>query len=96
MMLDNIVSKLQYIETKEYLMKIEILGMGCPKCQSLEKNAREAAVVNNLDVIGVRHINEAIGFLTGDLVIDPTVVDTRNEFFNNMERTMTYIGTPVF
>lgn len=24
-------------------MKIQILGMGCPKCNSLEKNARDAA-----------------------------------------------------
>lgn len=47
-------------------------------------NAREAAVVNNLDVIGVNHINEAIGFLTGEQQIDPTVVDTRNEFFSNV------------
>lgn len=23
-------------------MKVQILGMGCPKCQTLEKNAREA------------------------------------------------------
>ena len=30
-------------------MKIEILGMGCPKCQALEKNAREAAEMLALD-----------------------------------------------
>jgi magnesium chelatase family protein len=48
-------------------------------------NAREAAVVNNLEVIGVRHINEAVEFLTGALKIEPTVVDTRSEFFNNMK-----------
>jgi small redox-active disulfide protein 2 len=24
-------------------MKIQILGMGCPKCNALERNAREAA-----------------------------------------------------
>jgi magnesium chelatase family protein len=47
-------------------------------------NAREAAVVNNLDVIGVEHFNQAIDFLTGQLVIEPTIVDTRNEFINNI------------
>jgi len=47
-------------------------------------NAREAAVVNNLEVIGVRHINEAVEFLTGALKIEPTFVDTRAEFFNSM------------
>jgi magnesium chelatase family protein len=47
-------------------------------------NAREAAVVDNLDVIGVEHINQAVDFLTGKQLIDPTVVDTRNEFFSNI------------
>jgi magnesium chelatase family protein len=47
-------------------------------------NAREAAVVNNLDVIGVTHINQAVEFLTGQLAIEPTVIDTRNEFFSNI------------
>ncbi len=46
------------------------------------QNAREAAVVSNLDVIGVSHINEAVEFLTGALIIEPTLVDTRAEFFN--------------
>ncbi len=47
-------------------------------------NAREAAVVNNLDIIGVEHFNQAVEFLTGQLQIEPTVVDTRNEFINNV------------
>src|SRR5512133_2402702 len=48
------------------------------------QNAREAAVVNNLDVIAVEHFNQAVGFLTGQLSIEPTIVDTRNEFINNI------------
>jgi magnesium chelatase family protein len=48
-------------------------------------NAREAAVVSNLEVIGVRHINEAVEFLTGALKIEPTIVDTRAEFFTNLD-----------
>ncbi len=47
-------------------------------------NAREAAVVDNLDVIAVEHFNEAVEFLAGGLQIEPTVVDTRNEFFTNV------------
>jgi magnesium chelatase family protein len=47
-------------------------------------NAREAAVVDNLDIIGVEHITQAVDFLTGRAEIAPTVVDTRNEFFNNI------------
>ena len=49
-------------------------------------NAREAAVVNNLDVIGVDHFNQAVEFLTGRQAIEPTVVDTRNDFFSNISQ----------
>jgi magnesium chelatase family protein len=49
-------------------------------------NAREAAVVTNLDVIGVDHFNQAVEFLTGRQAIEPTVVDTRNEFFSNVNQ----------
>ncbi|MBP6455323.1 MAG: YifB family Mg chelatase-like AAA ATPase [Chitinophagaceae bacterium] len=47
-----------------------------------KENAREAALVNNLKVIGVGHIKEVIDFLNGDLEIKPTEVDTRAEFFD--------------
>lgn len=49
-----------------------------------QQNAREAAVVNNLDVIAVETLSQAIEFLTGQLPIEPTIVDTRNEFINNV------------
>ncbi|MBN1415840.1 MAG: YifB family Mg chelatase-like AAA ATPase [Bacteroidales bacterium] len=48
------------------------------------QNAREAAVVNDLDVYGVNSVSEAIAFLAGELEIEPTIVDTRNEFFTNI------------
>ena len=43
-------------------------------------NAREAAIVNNLDIIGVETLQEAIDFIEGHLVIEPLVVDTREVF----------------
>ena len=46
-----------------------------------EQNAREAAVVNNLQVFGVRNIREVISFLNGEAGLEPTVVDTRAEFY---------------
>jgi len=49
-----------------------------------KQNAREAAVVNNLDVYGVENITEVIDFLTGKSVLEPTVVNTREEFFSNL------------
>jgi magnesium chelatase family protein len=47
-----------------------------------KENAQEAAIVNNLDIIGVESIQEAISYLCGDLHIEPLVSDTRDLFFN--------------
>lgn len=47
-------------------------------------NAKEAAVVNNLEVIGVNHISEVVGFFNGTVAIEPTVVNTREEFFSSI------------
>lgn len=46
------------------------------------QNAREAAMVNNLDVYGVNHINEVIGFFKNEESLQPTIVNTREEFAN--------------
>ncbi|MBO9567150.1 MAG: YifB family Mg chelatase-like AAA ATPase [Niastella sp.] len=46
-----------------------------------KQNAREAAIVNNLQVYGVGHINEVIQFLQDEQSISPVIVDTRDEFF---------------
>lgn len=45
-----------------------------------EENVREAAVVNNLHVYGVRHINQVIGHLNGTEPMQPTAIDTRADF----------------
>lgn len=44
------------------------------------QNASEAAIVNNLDVIPVGNLREAIGFLNGTQAIDPVTQDTREIF----------------
>jgi len=44
-------------------------------------NAREAAMVNNLDVYGVENITEVIGFFNHTTELQPTVVNTRDDFF---------------
>lgn len=49
-----------------------------------EDNAREAAVVNKLKVYGVNHINKVVGFLNGLEQLEPTVVNTREEFYSQM------------
>ena len=46
-------------------------------------NAREAAIVNNLEVYGVQHISEVIDFLSGVNTVPATHIDTRDEFFHS-------------
>ena len=48
-----------------------------------KQNAREAAVVNNLNVYGVENIKEVIEFFNGERELEPTIVNTREEFYKN-------------
>lgn len=48
------------------------------------ENAREAAVVNKLKVYGVSHLNDIVGFFNGSLSIEPTHVNTREEFYSHL------------
>jgi magnesium chelatase family protein len=46
-------------------------------------NAREAAMVNNLQVYGVEHLNDVVKFFeSGEQSLQPLKVDTRDEFFS--------------
>jgi len=45
-----------------------------------KQNAREAAVVNDLEIYGVENINEVIGFFDGKTTLEQTIIDTRKEF----------------
>lgn len=49
-----------------------------------QENANEAAIVNNLDIIGVDNLLEAIEFLDGSRKIEPVEYDTRDKFFNDI------------
>ena len=49
------------------------------------QNAREAAVVNNLNVYGVDNIVQVIRFLNGEEELEPTIVNTREEFFAHQD-----------
>ncbi|MCR5312477.1 MAG: YifB family Mg chelatase-like AAA ATPase [Bacteroidaceae bacterium] len=44
-------------------------------------NAREAAVVNKLNVYGVSKLEDIIGHLTGQKQLQPEIVNTREEFY---------------
>lgn len=46
-----------------------------------KQNSREAAIVNNLEVYGVTHINEVIQFFRDEQSLQPIKVDTHDDFF---------------
>src|SRR5690606_3589502 len=47
------------------------------------QNAREAAMVNNLDVYGVTHMQEVADFFSGNKKLTAVTVNTREEFFQS-------------
>ncbi|HWZ34783.1 MAG TPA: magnesium chelatase domain-containing protein, partial [Mucilaginibacter sp.] len=49
-----------------------------------KQNAREAAIVNELQVYGVESIKEVAGFFNGDVELQPEQVNTREEFYNSL------------
>ena len=60
-------------------MKIEVLGTGCPKCQSTEQNVRKALAELQIqaEVVKVTEINDMLArgvMWTPALVIDGKVV----------------------
>lgn len=60
--------------------KEKFKGLIVPK-----QNAREAAIVNDLDVYGMEHLTEVIDFFNGEGKFEPVFVDTRSEFANNKQ-----------
>lgn len=49
-------------------------------------NAREAAIVSDINVYGVTHLREVIELLEGKSSLHATFVDTRSEFYENMSK----------
>ncbi len=58
--------------------KEKFKGLILPK-----QNAREAAIVSDLEVYGVSHLTDVIQLLNGETPLEPVVVDTRKEFEEN-------------
>lgn len=48
-----------------------------------KQNAREAGMVNNLEVYGVSHIQEVVNFFSGSEKLSPVIINTRDEFFQS-------------
>lgn len=53
------------------------------------QNVKEAAIVAGLDVYGVSNLQEIIDFFTGKGTLQPTVIDTRAEFYKSLVDVLT-------
>lgn len=49
------------------------------------QNAQEAAIVDDLAVYGIENVMQVIDFFSGNLELQPTVVNTRDEFFKSQD-----------
>jgi magnesium chelatase family protein len=47
-----------------------------------KQNAKEAAIVDGIEVYGMENLSEVVGFLLGNIEVEKVTVNTREEFFN--------------
>lgn len=66
------------IEAKKHGLK----GIILPK-----QNAKEAAIVDGLDIYGIENIIEAIDFFNGNTTLEKTEVNTREAFYNSLAKS---------
>ena len=52
-----------------------------------KQNAKEAGIVDGLEVYGVENIKEVIDFFNDTVQLEPTIVNTHEEFFANLNET---------
>ena len=57
-----------------------------------KENSNEAAIVNDLDIIGVPDIRAAVRFFSGELEIKPYTINTREIFYDQLEEYSTDFG----
>ena len=57
-----------------------IRGLIVPK-----ENAKEAALIQGIEVYGVENLTETVDFLSGKLIIQPTITDINEIFYTNFD-----------
>lgn len=50
-----------------------------------KQNVKEAAIVSGLDVYGIENVTEIIDFFNGNVTVQPTVINTREEFYKTLD-----------
>ena len=49
------------------------------------QNVKEAAIVSGLNVYGVENVTQVIDFFEGNGTLEPTIIDTREEFYKTLD-----------
>ena len=70
---------------------IEALKYGIKRVIVPKENAKEAAIVNELEVIGVSHLKEVIKFLNKEIEIKREIVDLEKILKNNQNKKLDFI-----
>lgn len=68
-------------------ISIQALKEGFKNIILPKQNAKEAAIVDGIEVFGIENICELIDFFNGELDLIPTKVDTRAEFYHKQENS---------
>lgn len=71
-------------------MVIAAKKSGVKKVVVPDSNSHEAAVVDGVDVFGVKHLSEAVEFCHGTLELPPVVYKDRGHVLNNIQFTVDY------
>lgn len=50
-----------------------------------KQNVKEAAIVTGIDVYGIENVKDVIEFFEGNSTIEPTVINTREEFYKTLD-----------
>ena len=70
---------------------IEVLKYGIKRVIVPKQNAKEAALVGELEVIGVSHLNEVIKYINGELEIEREKVDIQEILRNNKLKKLDFL-----
>lgn len=70
---------------------VEALKYGIKRVIVPKENAKEAAIVNELEVIGVSHLNEVIQYLNDEIKIEKETVNLEEILKNNNSKKLDFL-----
>ena len=81
----NEIIKTEGLENTIFPMCLEASKLGMKRAIIPLENANEAAIVEKIDVIGVKNLREVIDILNGESNPNPTKININDYFLNNFQ-----------